>query len=236
LKIYLMVIHFLENVIFRDNVMRTELKTYVECGLPNVCSKLRAAGIPPHVSILNDLKSISSTLEENMARQDDNVSRIIAGVVRELEIRAIGAGTVTRDGLKESLMECLEEAGVMRVVRGIESPSVAESIPSVNSTVAQRFPIDVKLPVGSVSIAWQYWCCGNASQFYPPLSNLKPSDIQDSKVRKRLSDYRFLMSKIQRRAVELNIWVENDITIAECLAIFELDRNSRNNTHKPKAA
>ena len=61
------------------------------------------------------------------------------------------------------------------------------------------FPENFHLPRGSVLEAWLNWCLGNERLGYPPFETLWPDDFSDSNGRKRLSDYRFVMNKIERR-------------------------------------
>ena len=48
----------------------------------------------------------------------------VAGVAQILEERAIGAGTVTRDGLQTMITTCLRDAGVMNILERLENPQV----------------------------------------------------------------------------------------------------------------
>jgi len=41
---------------------------------------------------------------------------VVAGVIQVLEERAIGAGTVTRDGLKDHLNDVLKDSGLLATV------------------------------------------------------------------------------------------------------------------------
>ena len=67
--------------------------------------QLTMASIPPHVLLIGEMKTIAHQLEKNIQKQN--------GVMKELEAKAVGIGTVTHAGLKKSLMNCLEDAGVM---------------------------------------------------------------------------------------------------------------------------
>ncbi|KAG9415491.1 hypothetical protein AC1031_008936 [Aphanomyces cochlioides] len=65
-----------------------------------------------------------------------------------------------------------------------------------------RVPATFKFPSGTVSNAWEYWCCGDSRLHYPPLRLLQPTDMPTLQHRKRLSDFRFLMREIDRLVVE----------------------------------
>ena len=92
------------------------------CLLPNAEIAMQATGIPPRVTLLGEMKTIADRLEKNLEKQNENIQLIINGVMKELEAKAVGLGTVTQAGLKESLMSCLEDAGVMQIVRRMDNP------------------------------------------------------------------------------------------------------------------
>jgi hypothetical protein len=68
---------------------------------------IQVTGIPPHIAILKDVRDMKDELLELKTSNRELPNSIIQLVVTELERRAIGAGTVTRDGLEELLMDCL---------------------------------------------------------------------------------------------------------------------------------
>ena len=82
------------------------------------------------------------------------------------------------------------------------------------------FPFDFTLPAGPSSIAWQYWLCGDRSRGYPPLRLLRPVDLPSARIRKRRSEYAFLMGALETRARQLPIWKETP-TVIEANRIFE---------------
>jgi hypothetical protein len=200
---------------------------------------MQATGIPPHVTLLSDMKNIADQLEKNLEKQSENVQRIIEGVMKELEARAVGLGTVTQSGLKESLMHCLEEAGVMRVVRQMETPSsstLVRELAQPNSSLRaytqymwggkfHSFPEGFCLPKCSILEAWRLWCLGDERLNYPPFRSLRPDDFSLKNARKRLSDYKFVMNKLEQKAAELQLSTEAS-TEEEILAVFESCRGA----------
>ena len=100
-------------VLCQNETLYKKLKNHVVCLLPNDEIAMQATGIPPHVTLLGEMKTIADRLEKNLEKQNENIQLIINGVMKELEAKAVGLGTVTQAGLKESLMSCLEDAGVM---------------------------------------------------------------------------------------------------------------------------
>ena len=204
------------SVLFRTSELYDQLKVYVECTQPNNKSMLRATGIPAHVSILSKMKEMYDALQRNIEVQQQNIQLIIEGVMQKLEEKAVGLGTVTQVGLSDTIMKCLEEAGVMRVVRAIENPpSNACETQSTSRTPRNAsynwggklhfFPEDFQFPKGTPLEAWRYWCVGDELNGYPPLKRLTPDELGTKNLRKRLSDFKFVMNKIEARASELGI-------------------------------
>jgi hypothetical protein len=67
-------------------------------------------------------------------------------MVTELERRAIWAGTVTRDGLEELLMDCLRRAGVLDVVSLMNNSVV--SVQSQDNAVATTIKMAKEYSLG----------------------------------------------------------------------------------------
>ena len=84
------------------------------------------------------MKRIADRLEKNLEKQNENIQLIINGVMKELEAKAVGLGTVTQAGLKESLMSCLEDAGVMWIVRRMDNPVCEQKTEEDTSVVSRR--------------------------------------------------------------------------------------------------
>ncbi|DBA02814.1 TPA: hypothetical protein N0F65_006604 [Lagenidium giganteum] len=74
--------------------------------------------------------------------------------------------------------------------------------------IMRRLPATFEFPKVSVSAAWQPWQCGGGRRNYPPFRSLEPNDMPTTNARKRLSDSRFLMNKIEdaENALE-SIWM-----------------------------
>jgi len=221
----------LESVLFRNDIVYNKLKCLVQCKLSHEGGDLKGTGIPPHVSILSQMKLMSEELKRNIEVQNQNVSRIVDAIMAKLEEKAIGLGTVTHADLEDTLMKCLEKSGVMKLVRNIENPSHSIERPATDSRLRalplytwggklHYFPEDFTFPKGSVLEAWRYWCMGNESKGYPPLKRLTPDELSNMNLRKRLSDFKFLMTKIEKRAEELGI-AKSSPSEEEAIANFE---------------
>jgi hypothetical protein len=146
---------------------------------------------------------------------------VIDGVVKELEERAIGAGTVTIDGLEKQLESVLARSGVlgllseirqqkqpMHPIHPIQAPE-SFGFQSYNCGGAyHRVPEDFDFPNAGPLTCWKLWCLGDTVKMYPPNRTLKPVDVPKS-IRKRLSGYRFLMNYLEDHLKERNIFKIN---------------------------
>jgi len=200
-----------ESALFRNKSLYIELKDLVKCELSHEGSSLKGTGIPPHVSILSRLAKLEETLNKTIQLQNENIKRIIDGVMAKLEEKAVGLGTVTEAGVERTVMKCLEVAGVMRVLSSIENPPAATHTaenpaqPSPSTPMytwggkLHYFPEDFCFPKGTVLEAWRYWCLGDSSRGYPPLKRLTstPQELATRNLCKRLSDFKYLMNKIE---------------------------------------
>eukprot|EP00644_Phytophthora_capsici_P006645 jgi/Phyca11/118431/e_gw1.36.382.1 len=159
----------LETTLFQHPTLITELSAKV-CDI-DTSDRLQATGVPPHVAILREIKSLL------------NVA---------LEQRAIGAGVVTFDGLDTALKRCLDGAG---------HPNNPMSTPTFFwNGKFRRVPPDFELPDCSVAMLWVLWQCGNASKKTPPLRMLDGRDMPNRNLQKRLSDARYLMRMVEDEA------------------------------------
>jgi hypothetical protein len=225
------------------------LTQYVTCQLNESENGLRATGVPPHTMILAHMHGLASSVCKLLPAIRQCSEDTVQGVIRELEVRAIGAGTVTRDGLNESIMRCLEDAGISRILERLESH---ERIEISNSTSLEstdgncdvnignvyfwggklhKFPEDFDFPNGGVLEAWQWWIAGNVAKNYRPLKELEPMDCSTRNKRKRLSDYKFLMNRLEARAKGDNFWIE-DKTIEAANTMYERLSTVLNNVTK----
>lgn len=243
----------LDTGLFTDRTLLNQLSSHVKCETNS--DQIQATGIPPFVSILRDVKSLKIHMDKLEANQRTISRDVIDGVVQVLEDRAIGAGTVTRDGLRDLLRSVLRDEGIIEAGRRINNPSQSSTVETDNETTQQlmtpriyswngrlsRLPQSFTLPRGTCITAWQAWCCGNVSQGYPPLRLIEPSDICDRKAKSRLGDLRFLMRVLEEEADSQGESIEN-ITIEDCNRIYEvikdviqLPNRTRNNRQRRNA-
>ncbi|KAG6966004.1 hypothetical protein JG688_00006967 [Phytophthora aleatoria] len=100
--------HVFETPIFQEALVKTS----------DGCSesRIRQTAIPPHISVLCELKSLKGSLVEALTKIDATRADIVKDIMAELERRAIGAGTVTHEGLHGAIKTCLKDAGVGDIV------------------------------------------------------------------------------------------------------------------------
>ena len=80
-------------------------------------------------------------------------------------------------------------------------------------------PEDFSFPDASTLLAWQYWVCGDREKELPPLRSLSPDDMSSKNMRKRLSDFKFLMQIIEEKIKEIGEWKDN-VTVQEANEMF----------------
>jgi hypothetical protein len=156
---------------------------------------------------------------------------VINGVTEVLEDRAVRADTVTRHGLREMLTDTvnglLDARGLTRLTELLESlpdelrrrDGAAAPDAAAAAAVGGRHamhewggrlhpvPQSFQLPSGSTRAAFLEYCCGNAELCYPPLRLLTPLDMPTLNVRKRWSDYLFLMRKVEVLLKQRGAWL-----------------------------
>jgi hypothetical protein len=69
------------------------LTTRVSCGFSRPDSHLKATGVPPHVTILGQMKALQDTTLSTVEKIADTRVAIVKDIVHEPEDRAIRAGT-----------------------------------------------------------------------------------------------------------------------------------------------
>ncbi|ETM97880.1 hypothetical protein PPTG_19954 [Phytophthora nicotianae INRA-310] len=184
-------------------------------GGPN--SKLKATGLPPHVSILSQMKELQNKTLPTIEEIEEVRHEIVKNIVREFEDRAISARTVTYDGLQDARRNCLAEVDIHDLVdkhNAIESPTVQNSTSTDDRVTPSTFfcagrfrrvPSDFVLPECSVANLWDLWRCGNAEKQLPPLCMLDGVDMPNSNSQKRLSDARYLMKNLEAIGTTRNL-------------------------------
>jgi len=188
---------------------------------------MKPTGIPPYVSILKRLDDHEEKSAKILQAVQGLPHQVAIEVDEILEQKAVGAGTVTFQGLENMIRHVMRDAGLADAVNALKQPAVTSSS---SSTVAvtpitppnnvegmypvywydgkvHLFPQTFRLPKGTALHAWQLFMCGDATKGYPPLRKLTSADVgSDKNQRKRFSDYKFLMEKIEAKARQESRW------------------------------
>lgn len=200
--------------LFRANNLLERLFLDVKCRRFQEGDKIQPTGIPPHIGLLTHMSDLAS-------RVDMIIPGVVGGVVHEIEERAIQAGTVTRHGLESVLTQVLETSGVLSLVRNNTHVFQASSTTTSSSTVqpasrtfewggsAHLVPEDFVFPAGGLLQAFQAWCIGDPAKGYPPLRSLSVADMSTKNNRKRLCDFKLIMSKLEDISKSSGVWIEN---------------------------
>ena len=194
--------------VYRNRALLEILKPLTKVALPGDPSGRYATGVPPHISLLNQMKNIEDEIKRVLPALKESVTSTISGLVQELEERAIGARTVTTDGLKAmlegTLQEVLENYGINQTNQPVELnnllPIIDNEYPSVHmwGGALHLLPENYKLPNGTCEAAWQVWMLPDTMQRHPPLKSCCPSDFAQKAQRKRFSDLSYLAKDISR--------------------------------------
>jgi hypothetical protein len=165
------------------------------------------------------------------------VGEVVSGMSDLLEEKAVGAGTVTRHGLAEYMTEVWESSPLYKSLSAFlaqhdsSASSASSALSSTSSAHPQvttahiwggRFhlvPQDFSLPDGSALLAWQQYLCGDPARGYPPIRVIPPEDMPSSNLRKRLSDFKFLMRTLEEHVKAADRWIDRP-TIAHANEMF----------------
>jgi hypothetical protein len=125
-------------------------------------------------------------------------------------------------------MTCFQEAGVGRY--NVDESQVDEADSNENGDETTTLytwggslhlvPEDFEFPHVTVSDAWQMWVVVDSRKGYPPLRKLSPSDFLTRNNRKRFSDLKYLMKKIEEEARRIRVSCQN-MTPAKAVQVFK---------------
>ena len=101
--------------LFRDRERLMALRNTVVCRLNVIGDSIVATGVPPHISILQQMQSLASNVNDVVPALQQVAPEVIRGVIEEIERRAMTAGTVTRGAMKALIICCLEKSGLSQL-------------------------------------------------------------------------------------------------------------------------
>ncbi|EGZ23675.1 hypothetical protein PHYSODRAFT_463679, partial [Phytophthora sojae] len=95
--------HVFETPVFQDENLLSSLSARIRTGYGCAEARIRPIGVPPRVSILCEMKGLKDGLLKTVKQIEATRLDTVQDIISELEKRAIGAGTVTYDGLNDAI-------------------------------------------------------------------------------------------------------------------------------------
>jgi hypothetical protein len=174
--------------------------------------------------VICKVQQIKQVLQDQRRDQGRVVARVLEGVKEILEERAAASGVPTCESVAAAVLQQLEAAGVVRLEAQVQATTTTTPPEAQGRSwrgLIHEFRAGTALPSGPPYQAWIRWCCRDSISDTPPLWHLQPSQLgpKENK-RKRLSDLRFLMQKLEARATELGIQTEN-VSMLDAASIFD---------------
>jgi hypothetical protein len=189
----------------------TYLKKLVKIVTINESDSYTATGLPPHISLLSEMKRIRGDIYNVLPKLESVSVDVVEGVVRELEDRAIGAGTVTRDGLRDLLKTTLQESGLMSVLDMIQNPAMHvnnEDAVDHIKVCLNSLPDNFEIPSGTPHAMYTAWHFGNSELKWPPLKGLKAFNMSSRVAKQKLSDLGVFVKLIESCLAENDRLIE----------------------------
>lgn len=261
----------LATALFSDLDRLAYYRTFTKCVVGEDHLAIKVTGLPPHVETRRDLQKIKEMVQEFAPfvkaeiRQGviDTVNGSVEGITHDLEERAIGARTVTTDGLdmhiRATLRSTLEEVGLVDLARNStqqqvqtpetnSEPLVDENNDSANGRARVYFwgdgvhllPEDFEFPKGTALVLWQWWMYGNPTHGYPPLRQVSTKDFVNKDKRRRYADASLIMKKLEDEARQKNVWnprpslVEANQIYEQCKTAIEVPSRTQKNRQRRK--
>lgn len=181
------------SALFSEKRLLKDLTQEVHFGISS--PHLRATGLPPHIAIVLELQGIKSGLE-NLA------PTLVEEIGQTLEKNGAAAANITPEGLKIFLQNTLAQL-IPQYVQTQAPAAVApeEPVQSGYGLYAwggslHRLPEDFKFPDVTLASGFRLWHQGSTEENLPPFKTLEPSDFSVKNERKRLSDWKYLMTSL----------------------------------------
>lgn len=215
-----------QSVLITHRSILETLKPLVKCSLQNQVDTI-PTGIPPHTSLLREMKSLLDQMKSVIPAIAEASANTVEDITRMLEDRAIGAGTVTREGLQSLLTQELERFLGQRSADPIRSDNGSENAAQVGNANRlfswggrlRRLPEHYELPNGTVHAAFRIWMCPDTDREICALRHCSTADFDDKNKRKRFGDLRRIMNKIIESVRDSGLYRERP-TVEECDAML----------------
>ncbi len=88
----------------------------------------------------------------------------------------------------------------------------------------RQLPEGYSIPIVPPLILWQLYVCGHPSENIPPLRIVAPFDFSILKERKKLTDVRFLMKRLQNESMKKGLWISPMTIEQAAMMIFRNDK------------
>jgi len=245
--------------LFTQTALIDRLKQWVVCRPVQQGDTIKTTGVPVSVLHLWEIRQARDQLNNMYTRMDEfnkNVVEEIRHAISEsFEEKAVESGSISRQFIEQLFTEKVETAfAKFRDVDTLTDGKSEDPKPDCELTQSgssakytlfmwqnrlHSLPEDYELPNGSVMISWQHYCCGNQNKGYPPLRIISPVDMSSENKKKRFSEFRFLMGKIEEKVREQGKWKQNP-SVAEVnemleSAISQIGISDKTKKNKPRS-
>jgi hypothetical protein len=111
----------------------------------------------------------------------------------------------------------LRQSGLYELLDKVRNPPpqanilqqpVRGAVPHMWGGQFHMLPQDFQFPSGGILTAFQAWCTADVAKGYPPLRQITPTDMPTNNMKKRLSDYRYLMNTMEQHLKVNGGWIE----------------------------
>lgn len=204
------------------------LYPFVACRIASTADALRPSGIPPHCAILGLIHQLNESVSDLNPALSSLGDSVVERITVQIENNSAASGGISLDGLGgvisravgpqiDSIREQVSALETFRAnIRPLAIEPISVVVPNGNATngffwegAFHRVPENFNLPSVGVHLAWQLWCCGDLGRGIPPYRELEFRDMPTTNLRKRLSDFRKLMSSMEAFAVRNNFWPDS---------------------------
>jgi hypothetical protein len=221
------------HVLFLTPLFQTEIRKslVVKCQT-EICDET-ATGIPPHISQLQYLKSLST-------------ERIIEGVAKLLNDRELESQILTTAVLQKSLGELRDEI-IAEMQKNREDDSNTQQSRRTGENAGKRIfwslwrdgkyrrlPESFEFPSKcTLELAWRLWYCGAAEKSWSAFCLIEGTDLRCRKLQKELSEWKMVLSHYRELLLQQNVGTELICTHQGYqslfkFGVFQVERKKKN--------
>jgi hypothetical protein len=201
---------------------------------------MQSTGVPAHVAVLASIAEVNSTLKEMPGDMMDKFSVV-------LDEKGVAAGNLTSNQITNlitsGIHSVLHNHPMLQHVGQLENREDNAGDRN-NSHTAYNWkgkfhylPEGYRLPDVPLLQGWMIWWEGNKESAIPPLSIVTPSDFNDKNMRKRYSDWKTIMNRMQEELRAIGQWKARQTTqklIEMCeSAAASLPQNKKDKSNRP---